>query len=304
VKQGLNALGFPRWPTCGRQVHRGDAGRRGLARAGGALVRQLLANLVIEDYVFELVPPPRSQMKFGVVVFPGTWSDATAVTSSRTSWAPRCTTCGTTEPDRTAWTASSCRAASATATTCVRRHRPLLTRHGRRARVAERGGLVWGIATVSDPLRGGLLPGALLRNDCMEFRCEWSTCAASAPGCAHRALGEGRVIRVSHLARRGQLLRRPDTLAGLEEKPPGRLSATATPAASPRPSEPHGCCATSPGREPRGTCWHDAAPERCAEPELAGPTVSSSSSRRPRPGRRCCDDPGGRGRPQAAARSR
>src|SRR3979490_2683807 len=39
---------------------------------------------------------------------------------------------------------------------------------------AEKGGLVWGICNGFQILcESGLLPGALIRNSCMEFRCGW-----------------------------------------------------------------------------------------------------------------------------------
>jgi phosphoribosylformylglycinamidine synthase len=43
------------------------------------------------------------------------------------------------------------------------------------AAFAARGGLVWGICNGFQVLcEAGLLPGALVRNDCLEFRCEWT----------------------------------------------------------------------------------------------------------------------------------
>ena len=43
------------------------------------------------------------------------------------------------------------------------------------AEFAERGGLVWGICNGFQILcEAGLLPGALIRNDSTEFRCEWT----------------------------------------------------------------------------------------------------------------------------------
>ena len=67
----------------------------------------------------------------------------------------------------------------------------------------------------------GLLPGALLRNDHLEFRCDWQSLRVEHPGAAPAWLGDladGEVIRlpISHGA--GRYVADPGTLAALERE--------------------------------------------------------------------------------------
>ena len=91
VRQGLATLGFGEVSDVrvGKYIEVSlDAASEHEARQRvEAMCKQLLANHVIEDYRFEIEadgrvtsiprvsPDGRSDLKFGVVVFPGTWSD-------------------------------------------------------------------------------------------------------------------------------------------------------------------------------------------------------------------------------------
>lgn len=142
------------------------------------------------------------------------------------------------------------------------------------ARFAADGGLVLGICNGFQILcEAGLLPGALLPNECLEFRCQWVylrveqtdtpfTCLAS-PGQVLRmpiAHGEGRYYAdpatLERLAERGQVVLRyttPDGLLDPAWNPNGSLGAIA------------GIC-----NERRNVFGLMPHPERCCEAELGG----------------------------------
>ena len=87
-------------------------------------------------------------------------------------------------------------------------------------RFAEAGKPVIGICNGFQVLcESGLLPGALMRNDSLQFRCEW-TYLRREGGSTPWADGirDGDVIRVPISPRRRQLLRRRKTLDELELK--------------------------------------------------------------------------------------
>src|SRR5262249_8481513 len=66
------------------------------------------------------------------------------------------------------------------------------------AAFAAHGGLVWGICNGFQVLcEAGLLPGALVRNQCLEFRCQWThlRCERDATPFTGR-LTRGQVVRV------------------------------------------------------------------------------------------------------------
>lgn len=142
------------------------------------------------------------------------------------------------------------------------------------ARFAEDGGLVLGICNGFQILcEAGLLPGALLPNECLEFRCQWTTlrvertdtpftCSAS-PGQILRmpiAHGEGRYYAdestLRQLEERGQVVLRyagPDGTLDPLWNPNGSLGAIA------------GIC-----NERRNVFGLMPHPERCCEAELGG----------------------------------
>jgi phosphoribosylformylglycinamidine synthase subunit PurQ / glutaminase len=139
---------------------------------------------------------------------------------------------------------------------------------------AARGGLVWGICNGFQVLcEAGLLPGALVRNDCLEFRCEWVhlRCeSAAAPFTG--LLRTGQVVRIPIAHGEGSYVADPATLDELERD--GRVvfrycdeRGEPTPAANPNGSRRAIAGIVSAGGNVLGMMPH---PERCAEAELGG----------------------------------
>ena len=141
-------------------------------------------------------------------------------------------------------------------------------------RFAASGGLVIGICNGFQILcEAGLLPGALLRNDCLQFRCEW----------VHLRV-ESASTPVSNAARQGQVLRMPiahgdgryyadeATLAQLNTQ--GQIvlrycdpTGAVTPASNPNGSLEHIAGIVNTQGNVFGLMPH---PERCCERELGG----------------------------------
>ena len=166
-------------------------------------------------------------MKFGIVVFPGSNCDEDAFHAAS----------GCLRPGRRVPLARghrpegrrrrrSCRAASRTATTCAparwRASRPIMA--AVRA-FAERGGPVLGICNgFQILLEAGLLPGAMLRNKGLKYRCEHVHLRVEqtdTPFTAPRRAGQ--VLTDSDRPRRGQLLRAARHAAAARGQPPGDL---------------------------------------------------------------------------------
>jgi phosphoribosylformylglycinamidine synthase I len=88
------------------------------------------------------------------------------------------------------------------------------------AAFAAGGGLVWGICNGFQVLcEAGLLPGALIRNDCLEFRCEWThlRCERDTTPFTGR-LQPGQVVRVPIAHGEGNYVADPATLDALEQR--------------------------------------------------------------------------------------
>jgi phosphoribosylformylglycinamidine synthase subunit PurQ / glutaminase len=142
------------------------------------------------------------------------------------------------------------------------------------AEFAARGGLVWGICNGFQVLcEAGLLPGALVRNDCLEFRCEWAHLRCERSGTPFTgSLRDGQVIRVPIAHGEGCYVADPATLDVLERE--GRVvfrycdgAGQVTAAANPNGSARGIAGIVSAGGNVLGMMPH---PERCAEPELGG----------------------------------
>lgn len=139
---------------------------------------------------------------------------------------------------------------------------------------AERGGLVWGICNGFQVLcEAGLLPGALIRNDCLEFRCEWVHLLCERADLPFtRRLRPSQVVRIPIAHGEGNYQAAPATLERLERN--GQVvfrycdaDGLVTPAANPNGSR-HGLAGIVSERgNVLGMMPH---PERCAEPELGG----------------------------------
>ncbi len=139
---------------------------------------------------------------------------------------------------------------------------------------AGRGGLVWGICNGFQVLcEAGLLPGVLLPNDSLEFRCEWTNLVVERDDLAYtRELRRRDVIRVPISHAEGNYFADPATLSRLEQG--GQVVF--------RYSDPAGLVV--PDHNPNGSVHNIAGivnsrgnvlgmmphPERCAEAELGG----------------------------------
>jgi len=139
---------------------------------------------------------------------------------------------------------------------------------------AAHGGLVWGICNGFQILcETGLLPGALLRNSGMEFRCQWThlVCERASTPFTHY-LEQHQVIRVPISHGEGNYFADPPTLSRLEQR--GQVvfrycdaDGAVVSAANPNGSI-HGIAGLVNERgNVLGMMPH---PERCADPELGG----------------------------------
>ena len=84
---------------------------------------------------------------------------------------------------------------------------------------ADRGGLVWGICNGFQILcEAGLLPGALLRNASLEFRCEWTNLVVERTDLAFTsACDDGDVLHIPISHGEGSYFADPATLSRLEQ---------------------------------------------------------------------------------------
>jgi phosphoribosylformylglycinamidine synthase subunit PurQ / glutaminase len=139
---------------------------------------------------------------------------------------------------------------------------------------AERGGLVWGICNGFQVLcEAGLLPGALVRNDVMEFRCEWTHLVCERADTPFTGeLEAGQVIRVPISHGEGNYLADPATLSRLEQR--GQVvfrycdaGGRVEPAANPNGSRHNVAGLVNERGNVLGMMPH---PERCADAELGG----------------------------------
>ena len=139
---------------------------------------------------------------------------------------------------------------------------------------AERGGLVWGICNGFQILcEAGLLPGALVRNAGMEFRCEWTHLVCERTDTPFtRKLQRGRVLRIPISHGEGNYVADPATRSRLEQR--GQVvfrycdeHGVVSEAANPNGSD-HGIAGIVNERgNVLGMMPH---PERCAEAALGG----------------------------------
>ena len=214
-------------------------------------------------------------MKFGIVVFPGTWSDRD---------------CG--------WVVDQVLEAPFTylwhkdrdlkgvdcvilpggfsygdylRTGAIARFSPVMDAV---AEFAERGGLVWGICNGFQVLcESDLLPGALIRNDSTEFRCEWTNLVCERDDLPFTGLLKKRqVLRIPISHGEGNYFADPATLSRLEQN--GQVvfrycdaGGLVVPSANPNGSVHNIAGITNQRGNVLGMMPH---PERCAEAELGG----------------------------------
>ena len=218
-----------------------------------------------------------SRPRVTVAVFPGTWSerDFAHVAESVLGW--EATLAWHTETDLGRADAVVLPGGFAHGdhlrTGAIARFSPIMSAV---ERFAEAGGSVLGSCNGIQILtEAGLLPGALMRNDHLEFRCDWQTLRVERPGGAPAWLGdigEGELIRLPISHGEGRYVADPDTLDALEAggrvvlryaDPDGRVTADANPNGSER-----GIAGIVNARgNVLGLMPH---PERAAEPEVGG----------------------------------
>jgi phosphoribosylformylglycinamidine synthase subunit PurQ / glutaminase len=214
-------------------------------------------------------------VKFGVVVFPGTWSDRDCGQVIEQVPGAELTYLWHKDPDLHGVDCvilpGGFSYGDYLRTGAIARFSPVMDGV---VEFAERGGLVWGICNGFQILcETGLLPGALIRNDCLEFRCEWSNLVCEREGLPFtRELREGQVIRVPISHGEGNYVADPATLSHLEQHgqvvfrycdPEGHV----LPAANPNGSKHNIAGLVNRRGNVLGMMPH---PERCADPEVGG----------------------------------
>ena len=212
-----------------------------------------------------------------VIVFPGTWSerDFAHVAESVLGWEARLvwhaeTALGT--PDAVVLPGGFAHG-DHLRTGAIARFSPVMDSV---LKFAAAGGPVIGSCNGFQILtEAGVLPGALLRNDHLEFRCDWQTLRVERPESSPQWLGtlrDGEVIRLPISHGEGRYAADPETLDALEaggrvvlrySDEAGRVAAQANPNGS-----AHGIAGIVNERgNVLGLMPH---PERAAEPEVGG----------------------------------
>ncbi len=214
-------------------------------------------------------------MKFGVVVFPGTWSDRDCGHVVQDVLGAELTYLWHKDRDLDG---ADCvilpggfsygdylRAGA------IARFSPVMESV---AAFAAGGGLVWGICNGFQVLcEAGLLPGALVRNDCLEFRCEWTRVRCERADTPYTGeLARRQVIRVPIAHGEGNYVADPETLDALEGRSQVVFrycdeSGEVTAAANPNGSQRGIAGIVNERGNVLGMMPH---PERCAEAELGG----------------------------------
>jgi phosphoribosylformylglycinamidine synthase len=153
----------------------------------------------------------------------------------------------------------------------IARFSPVLTEV---ARFADAGGLVLGICNGFQILcEAGLLPGALLRNECLEFRCQWTHLRVeNADTPFTNAAKPGQVLRMPIAHGEGRYYADPATLARLNENNQVILRYCALDGSIEVGSNPNGSLESiaaicNASRNVFGLMPH---PERCSEAALGG----------------------------------
>lgn len=214
-------------------------------------------------------------MKFGVVVFPGTWSDRDCgwvidqVLGHQLQylWHKDADLKGSEcviLPGGFAY-------GDYLRTGAIARFAPIMEEI---AEFADRGGLVWGICNGFQVLcEAGLLPGALIRNSSMQFRCEWTHLVAERSDIPFtNQLSEREVIRVPISHGEGSYFADPATLSRLEQNDQVVFRYCAADGRVVPSSNPNGSLHNIAGIvNTRGNVLGMMPhPERCAESELGG----------------------------------
>jgi phosphoribosylformylglycinamidine synthase len=214
-------------------------------------------------------------VKFGIVVFPGTWSDRDCAWAVEHSMGHEAVSLWHKDRDLKGvdcvilpggFSYGDYLRAGA-----IARFSPLMESV---REFSEQGGLVWGICNGFQILcEAGLLPGALVRNACMEFRCQWThlVCERTDLPFSGR-IERGQVLRIPISHGEGNYQADPAALSAIEQRgqvilrycdPQGRVTAGAN---------PNGSLHNIAGivNERGNVLGMMPHPERCTEDELGG----------------------------------
>ena len=159
-------------------------------------------------------------MKWGIVVFPGTWSDRDCMHALTTVLGQSARYVDHREADLSEFDAVILPGGFAYGDHlrcgAVARFAPVMEAV---TSFADRGGLVLGICNGFQILQEArLLPGALLRNDSCEFRCEWVHLRVErAESPFTRECRPGQVLRIPISHGEGNFYADPETLESLEQ---------------------------------------------------------------------------------------
>jgi phosphoribosylformylglycinamidine synthase len=185
-------------------------------------------------------------VKWGIVVFPGTWSDRDCMHALTTVLGQSARYVDHRESDLSEFDAvilpGGFSYGDHLRCGAVARFAPVMEAV---TRFADRGGLVLGICNGFQILQEArLLPGALLRNDSCEFRCEWVHLRVErAESPFTRECRPGQVLRIPISHGEGNFYADPQTLQSLEQggqivfrysSPDGRVTRDANPNGSVR----------------------------------------------------------------------
>jgi len=214
--------------------------------------------------------------RIAIVVFPGTWSerDFMHVAESVLGWEARLVWHAEVDlgaPDAVVLPGGFAHG-DHLRTGAIARFSPVM---GSIEAFAARGGPVIGSCNGFQVLtEAGMLPGALMRNDHLEFRCDWQWLRVESPAAAGPWLGgvaDGDLIRLPISHGEGRYVADPDTLDELERE--GRVVLRYTdPDGSPGVGNPNGSARAIAGivntaGNVIGLMPH---PERAAEREVGG----------------------------------
>ena len=159
-------------------------------------------------------------MRFGIVVFPGTWSDGDCHHAITEAIGQDASYVWHKDTDLTAYDCvvlpGGFSYGDYLRTGAIARFSPVM-----RAveEYAKGGGLVMGICNGFQILcEAGLLPGALMRNSHLEFRCQWTHLRVQNPATPFsQACGDGQVLRIPISHGEGSYYADPATLRELNQ---------------------------------------------------------------------------------------
>ena len=214
-------------------------------------------------------------MKFGVVVFPGTWSDADCFHVAAAVFQQEVAQLWHKDTDLQG---SDCvilpggfSYGDYLRTGAIARFSPIMNSI---TEFAQKGGLVLGICNGFQILcESGLLPGALMRNNHLEFRCEWVHLRTETTNTPYTSgIAKGQVLRVPISHGEGNYYADSDTLSRLEDNDRVAFRYCTADGAITDGANPNGSLHNIAGivNERRNVLGMMPHPERCCEAILGG----------------------------------